>query len=327
MNNKRRSLQVGLKLSGSLLTLVAVCYVVWQSWHYQIWHEFQDNTLGSLTFLLVSSLLCVGGGVFLALAWWYLLISRASLPHLRKVCFSIYTRTQIGKYLPGNVLHIAWRYALGQSIGIKHSILIWGTILELPFVMSAAILIALPGASQWLETVLGWSYTGLLLILGSLLLFPLGVNWGLNRFEQIAPSHDHLAAEPIISVSLPTRLGSLSLALICYVNYFLVTGLACSLLVGHCSHFTVVQQHWLSILSIVSIAWIAGFVTPGASAGIGIRETALILALSTFMAQEEAISTAVLYRFSTTLGDGGTWLIGLLTHDSNSKIIQSAKSD
>ena len=48
---------------------------------------------------------------------------------------------------------------------------------------------------------------------------------------------------------------------------------------------------------------LAGFVTVGAPAGIGVREAAIILALSGTMGEPTAITVALLFRVLTTLGD------------------------
>lgn len=50
-------------------------------------------------------------------------------------------------------------------------------------------------------------------------------------------------------------------------------------------------------------SWIAGFATPGAPGGIGIRETALIALLTPLCGEATAVAAALELRLVTTLGD------------------------
>ena len=50
-------------------------------------------------------------------------------------------------------------------------------------------------------------------------------------------------------------------------------------------------------------AWVVGFVIPGASAGIGVREAAVILLLSPVLGAGDAAVIATIYRLVTAGGD------------------------
>ena len=52
------------------------------------------------------------------------------------------------------------------------------------------------------------------------------------------------------------------------------------------------------------LAWLAGMVTPGAPAGIGVRELVLMFLLKDQMPQAELVMSIALGRFVTTAGDG-----------------------
>jgi len=63
------------------------------------------------------------------------------------------------------------------------------------------------------------------------------------------------------------------------------------------------------LTSYAAISWSIGFVSPGAAAGIGVRETILILLLAGAVEPAPATSAAVAYRLVTTLGDLITWAL------------------
>jgi len=49
---------------------------------------------------------------------------------------------------------------------------------------------------------------------------------------------------------------------------------------------------------------VAGFVVPGAAAGVGIREAVLMVALAEALAPEAGAAVALAFRLVTTAGDG-----------------------
>jgi hypothetical protein len=50
-------------------------------------------------------------------------------------------------------------------------------------------------------------------------------------------------------------------------------------------------------------AWVVGFVVPGASAGIGVREAVMIFGLAGLVGTPESIIIALLMRVATVVGD------------------------
>ena len=87
-----------------------------------------------------------------------------------------------------------------------------------------------------------------------------------------------------------------------YGAFFVICGIILILLL-----WLLERESSISLLSLAvfgySLAWIIGYITPGSSAGIGVREAALTLILSQYVSVEVAIYTSFLLRIVTTLGD------------------------
>ena len=66
----------------------------------------------------------------------------------------------------------------------------------------------------------------------------------------------------------------------------------------------------------LSLAWIVGYVTPGAPAGIGLREAVLALGLSPALGESGALALALLYRLVTTIADGVIAALGFLDRET-----------
>jgi hypothetical protein len=56
-------------------------------------------------------------------------------------------------------------------------------------------------------------------------------------------------------------------------------------------------------VSSMALAWWLGFVAPGSSAGVGVREAVLVLALEPHLAADAAMLVALALRLITTFGD------------------------
>tara|TARA_Y100000768_G_C23948357_1_gene668814 strand:- start:1356 stop:1664 length:309 start_codon:yes stop_codon:yes gene_type:complete len=67
------------------------------------------------------------------------------------------------------------------------------------------------------------------------------------------------------------------------------------------------------IIVIFSIAWIAGFIIPGAPGGIGVREAVIIFFITPIIGEAQGVAAAIGLRFVTLLGD--VWF--LIISDKN----------
>ena len=54
----------------------------------------------------------------------------------------------------------------------------------------------------------------------------------------------------------------------------------------------------------MALAWLAGFLTPGAPAGLGVRESVLLIILAPAAGEASILALAALFRIVTVLGDG-----------------------
>jgi hypothetical protein len=63
----------------------------------------------------------------------------------------------------------------------------------------------------------------------------------------------------------------------------------------------------------LALAWVVGYVTPGAPGGLGLREAVLVLGLSPVVGDAEAMAVALAYRLVTIVADallaGGGFLL------------------
>jgi hypothetical protein len=249
----------------------------------------------------------IGSVVFAALAivlsgliWLVLLRDQAiRLPWQRVI--SLYLVAQFGKYLPGNVGQYVGRVLLGKDMGIPVPVtlatmvteVLWGagTALGLSalslYVFFSAEIVFLP---PWV------SAAGLALCFVGLLASP----WlGITLAKCLVPG---LVARVFGAqgISPPGWVAALHVSVL-YV--------ACSLCVGLIlqwqSHylFAAASAPLLQVSGFFALAWLAGYALPGAPAGIGVRESMMILLFTPIFGEATALALSVTCRLATTLAD------------------------
>lgn len=246
---------------------------------------------------LVSGLAVAVNGV----AWAVLLRwLRCPLPTVQAVV--VFARTNLLKYIPGGIWHLAGRIQLLRSHGHGWGQAAMGVLLD-PLLMAVAALLLLPLG--------GWQRgLGLLGPLAVLCLLP---GWQkplmkrllhrvkLPRVGGIATAK--LSPGQVLPGSFPggPLLAETAFVLVRYLGFALCA-----------SAFLPPGAPPGSLLAAFALAWTAGLVIPGAPAGLGVFELVLVLRLESVMPDEAALlATALSYRVASTIGDAlaaaGVW--------------------
>ena len=243
--------------------------------------------------------------VLLAAAWWWLLGTYERRPPLR-VAYAIWARSQIAKYLPGNVLHYAGRQVLGRRENLGHANLVAASVLETGSTLAAAatisILVVSPALRGGALPPAPWVLFAA--PLATLAAWPV-IDRLLRRWSRTAP---YVAAWPALS---PRRaLALLGPSLLLHAAFLAGTG---ALLLG------LLRVGWPAaevsaprVLASYALAWLAGTLTPGAPGGLGVREAVLTLLLAPRLGPAHASALALSLRGLTVGGDLLTALAGWL---------------
>lgn len=209
--------------------------------------------------------------------------------------------SQIGKYLPGNVAHFFGRLAVAKADGVAAALATSAMLLEICLVVGAglsvagALLLALPEFRVALATSLGEIFAS-----GTALAFPVGV------VVAILGGQIFLRRR---TGQRPVSVARLSVPLACHFLNFGVLGL--SLWCAGRALSPDGEAGALAATAIFSVAWVAGFLTPGAPGGLGVRDGLLALGLGLFIGEGEALAVAVAHRALSTLGDVTIFCLGL----------------
>ena len=257
-----------LRRLGLTLSAIAIVFIAMR------FREYGDQlgalalTARSITAIVLMILVYAAANLPLAVAWRKLL---AHLGESRSFAWalSVYGQSQLAKYIPGNVFHLAGRQAIGMADGVTAARMAKSAIWEIGTISVAAaifaVLLVFPGDSLSDSTAFA-----ILSVLAGI---------GLHRLFSC----------------------SVALAFLMYIVFFMVSGalfLAVLQLIdpGSAAGFTTVFGAYV-------VAWLAGMATPGAPAGLGVREVFLYGILQSSVSQADLLMAVALSRLVTAGGD------------------------
>jgi hypothetical protein len=263
-----------LSWTGSALSLFAIIFVVGKLKHYS--NEIDYSLFVSLAFPLIILAFAYGASNLLLTFAWKDLLKHFGVSVDFCWAVRIYGVSQLAKYVPGNIFHFVGRQALGLDAGLPA----W------PLAKSALWEIGLLAISGSLFTILILHYfcieISLILSLGMFLLAIMITIWFSN-----------LWFSRWIAQAVGWYIVFLALSGTIFLAVFL---LIVSSAITPGSEFLIVCGAYV-------IAWLAGLITPGAPAGVGIREFVLYAILHSFVNESDLLTIIVFGRIITVVGD------------------------
>lgn len=281
---RRFRLRNALNLLGGTLTLLALTFIA-------VRLVGQTGDGGALAFERQSLLLILTLAVVYAVGCraqaqaWVEILRNLGVAHDPRLAVRIYARTQLNKYIPGNVFHFVGRQALGMAEGMPSGALARSMLWEIALLAAAAILL-------------------------SLLAVPLIVS---RWLPELAPvlllSVIFFTAASIAALCLPVLTGRLRRALAWNLAFHLLAAATFIVLIASSveSGFDLTTQA-MPVLGAYALAWLLGFVTPGAPAGLGIREVTLLFLLAGSVPESVLLQSLVAGRAVTIIGDVLFWI-------------------
>lgn len=237
----------------------------------------------------------------LAFAWSMTLLRPGPNPADLSAAVKAYAVTSFAKYLPGNVFHFVGRQVAAKRMGLTHiaagqaSAVEVGGHLLVAALLTVALLPFAAADVSWADTLPVPPAYGLpLLVLG--LAISIAALYHFARGKWTVPL-------------LPSW-RRLCLAALCQLVFFLLYAALGALmaLVVFDAPLRLAPHFALACL----VAWLVGFVTPGAPGGLGVREACLLLLLAPYGEPPVILAFAGLSRLSLLAGEAVFAVSGLL---------------
>ena len=283
-----------LKIFKLVIILLSFWFIGEKFWEHHNWLQTSALNYELLITVFVCSIIYGISEFLLSFAWRRLLIWFGDKDISTNLCNRIYGKSQIAKYIPGNVFHVLGRHILGSQAGIKHIVLAGATVYEILGLLSISTLI---GFSGMVIFGLGNIYFSLYQII-SILLTTLVIT---GLAIPLAPYLMSLRGIIIPYKGVGDLFLNISKVYLFYFIFFLIAGLLLVVIVNIFLDINFIIT--AKLIVIFSIAWIAGFIIPGAPGGIGVREAVIIFFITPIIGEAQSIAVAIALRFITLLGD------------------------
>ncbi|HMD13270.1 MAG TPA: lysylphosphatidylglycerol synthase domain-containing protein [Bacteroidota bacterium] len=253
---------------------------------------------------LITAVIISLVGVVLLSYGWKILLEAGNVRSSLLSAYSIIGRAQIAKYLPGNVFHYIGRVALGKFYNIVPEVSLITIGVETFFIVFTAVVIGLTGivGNRSLYDGMGW------LPVTQIAWFPYAVAGML-----IAAAFLLSLTSKKIRTWLSSRSHYLSplkvfSVIFLYAVFLMMNGVSIVLLLRYVWNEPS-SVSWYQYSAGFTIAWLLGFIVPGAPGGLGIREAVFVAIFSSVLGDGLAAGVAVMMRIVTTVSDLVTFFI------------------
>jgi hypothetical protein len=263
------------KLLG-VLGLVFVFYTLSQEYTLSSFTQQFILFIDVLPLLMLLNILSILIGIY---AWQKMLQHYATSPLDYITAYYHFSKTEIAKYLPGNIFHFLGRQMLSSKIGISQAQMLKISLLFSLLLLTGTILTSSIFAFLSLEVA-----NSILILMALATLISMGI---LFYLYPTFPLKKKLSLN--LSLAFSIALQGLMLGFIVMVQN---ENLTLSL--------------FFLCVSIYTLSWLIGFATPGASGGLGVREgtfIAMVSYLSLDISNESIVFSILLVRLINILVD------------------------
>lgn len=266
---------------GNILAFLGIGFVAWKIWEWRDQLFFSQLGLGHYAVLAGLALLSFAFSILLVVAWRYIMRHLGQQMPFR-LAFNLYGSSQIAKYVPGNVAQFIARQAMGRYQAFTHRALALSSLWEIILLVAASAVYVF-----WLLP-----YADMLGFL-AFLKTPYAMAVGL------------FVAVILISYIVLQRVFSnnLAKAILVYYIFMLSYGIIFTTIILKLANAQFSAAQLTLFFCSAIFAYLAGLVTPGAPAGLGIRESVLIYILHNMLSPEVIIMAVLLWRCVTIIGD------------------------
>ena len=278
-----------IKVSFALITIYF--YMILVSEYFSQLPEINLINKIPLLILLVTIFILIS--ILLSIAWHYILKSFSFIDKFQH-SFISYNLSQFGKYFPGNVGQYISRIYLGSKMKIPFKDSLGFIILESFWLIVAALVLSIFIDFKFINNFfLSDNFLNSCRLLVAVFIFFIMF----YIYKEICKIN--FMKYKLLFKFLELR-ESVVLFFI-YLIYFSGIGLVFYLILNFIMSISALSL--LNIFGIISLCWIAGFIIPGAPAGLGVRELMLVYLLSSFISTPEAITASIIFRLISLFSD------------------------
>jgi glycosyltransferase 2 family protein len=270
--------------AGGLFAIAGLAFVIVQLRRYGA--SLDKVSLSEGDWWAFACLVVVGVGMnaCLGLAWRSVLASSGN-EITRRWAVATYAMTHVARYVPGNIFHYAGRQAVGMAAGLPARSLARASLLELLMVAASGVLLGLYAVPLMVPGFQGGAWP--LLVSCAVLIAP----W----------------------IVLRVRGQAMARALAYYLIYLVASAVTFIVLVrAHGGTVSGGVGGLAAVGGAYVAAWLIGMITPGAPAGLGVREAVVLFFLRSSMDAPTLLFAVLATRIIAVCADALACIAGVI---------------
>lgn len=287
-----------IKILGNVVTIVAVFFVIKKLWSIDVDYSV---LLQKENFLALAIVIIVSASIVACnyMPWKRLveLFSNTQLPH--GDCILVYSKSNLLKYVPGNVFQYVGRNSLAVQKNIPHIQVATATLIDVALTVVSAAFISVFFLSDYiLEFLKGYQsvvwIVGIILILLLLIVIGFFIFWKEEVMKKLSKYH-YVMTKKSIKVIL--------FGLAYYIVVMMISSLMYMIVLIYVLHVPMTTEIFFLLFSAFTLSWLVGFITPGAPAGIGIREAVMMGVTGNIIGLDMITLSMVILRILSIIAD------------------------
>lgn len=243
---------------------------------------------------------------------WHILLRGMGVTWKPSTLSAIMGITQLAKYVPGNIGQHVGRTALSLAKGMSVGAYTGSVLIETALAILAGLFIGVLFSlfSPFSISSIVFEYRAILVVVAIILaVCVLALPWIFIKVKNLVRCRSFFA-KWIKSELIMPGFNHIGLAFIGYCINFVLIGFGLwliSLVVNDN-----VQIDFFYLTAVFALSWLLGFITPGAPAGIGVREGIMVLFLSGVAAADIVLLMVAAMRIATIAGDGLVFVVSAI---------------
>lgn len=300
-----------LKYIGNVLALLSIIFVIYAISQMEIDTASIHNWNRIIIIGILGCAICIISTGLLALAWQRILENLAGKKIEYWTAYKIYVKANLGKYIPGNVMHYVERNIFAGQMGLGQTEVALTSALEIVGLIVAAAILSIILSFEKLLVILEELITVkyIVMILIAILLVMITLCICLKRV---------LKLKMLVSKMKKISFWKMFLVnILIYMLALLLLGMIMVMLVWSMGQVHCQISDVKVIITAYIVAWLLGFVVPGAPGGIGVREFVISVITEGTSIGAIVLLAAVVHRVITVAGDVASYILGKIVGGRN----------
>ncbi len=288
------------KIIGILLTIISFIYIFYIILNYRFdTISFRKYSIFLLLLtLFIISIISIISLIISSFSWKYILEFLSQKKIKTKEIINVYLKSNISKYLPGNVMQFAARNFLGKKFDWDQKQIAYSSVIEIIlstlftlFVLIVFFILNGKADLYRLSYIINYNYTYLFFSLSVLIIIGLLI-WSIKKKTILIFKTNYKEIKKLL--------------IKCFFVYILNFIISSSVIIVTFYFFTNISLSISNIIAITEasiLAYFIGFIAIGSPAGIGVRESIMIILLLPICNPASILIPLAILRLTGIIGD------------------------